>query len=398
MAGSNRRLMFAPGLIVVPVLAIAMGAALLSTIVAARTLAGQEQFQLSRLVAPGTGRVVASDATAVLAVSGKTSVALRQLRQAVAREPLDPIAVATLGQAEDAAGNRQRAAALMSAALQIDPRNTAARGWQLQDDVRQGRYDRAVYQLDRLMLLLPNGWQQSLAGLAALAQLPQTKPAFDRVLAARPNWRPNLFETLNRTGASGDVVRRYLKFIDAAELPYALDILLRDGDIATARALRTRLLGSGFSARSVIDPRMTGRSGVAPFAWSKNAVASGSISFSDNGAAIFVSPGPLVEATTQRLLLTPGQYQLEVNAGLTNAVDQQSSLSSRVAIELRVKCDDGPVLATIRIDGPPSVRRVAFTLGEADACFSQYLSVLADPSASLTPVEATLQSVDIVRQ
>lgn len=380
------------------VIAMAAAAILLATISAARVLAGQGAYAMPRMLVPGTGRIVASDAETVMAAGGKPSVVLIRLRDAVAREPLDPFVVASLAGAEESAGIKMRTATLMQAAMKIDPRNVAARTWTILDHVRNARFEQAVFGFDRLMLLVPENRQQNLAALTALAQLPETKGAFDTVLAARPAWRANLFESLDRRGAGSDVVRRYQQFVGEAELPSALAIVLRDGDADTARAIRRKVLDATLQSRNVIDPQMTGTVGVAPFTWSKASVASGSISFAESGATISAPPGTPNELTAQKLLLAPGRYRLSVKGGATNSGGGLSGLSGSGSLQAQIKCDGGDRLVTLGIDGASRLRSAEFAVADGGQCLSQSLALLVDTSGSLQPVEATIQAIDIVRQ
>lgn len=380
------------------VLVLACVGCTLSTIVAARTLATQHKYGLARTIAPGIARIVAQDSEAVLGSDGGHGAALARLRQAVGREPLDAFAIAALGEAEAAAGNKQRTVALMRLALQVDPRNAKARAWLVQDDIEHRRFSSAVFGFDRLILLLPEARSQVLAGLASLAQLPETEAAFARVLAARPHWRPNLFESLNKANAPAEIVWRYRNYIEGPELPSAIDLLLRNNDIAAARALRTKVLDAAARGHGVVDPGLTGRIGVPPFGWSQTTVASGAVTFSDSGATIFAEPGAVIEASSQRLLLAPGRYVLSIRGGLVGSSSGATSLASSASVRARLTCDGGADLGVVNVDGPPGVRRAAFAVGNDGSCGSQRLSLLADPSGSLRPLEATVQTVDITRQ
>lgn len=378
-------------------LATAGAAALLSTIVAGRTIAGQGNYAVARLVVPGSARVVASDAVALAESPTARSTMLQQLRAAVSREPLDASAIVGLASAEELAGNRERTTRLMQLAVRIDPRNAAARSWLIQRDIRLGRFDQAAFGFDRLIGLVPEARAQSMGALVLLAQVPQAKSAFDIILAARPAWRPNLFEGLLREPGTAAIVRRYQRFVDKLELAPAVAILLREGDVATARALRDRVLSDGASGRNVVDPELTGLTGIAPFSWSQRMVASGAITFSESGAAIFAAPGPATEATGQQLLLLPGHYTLVVKGGLANAEAGPGEFAIGAVLRARVTCDGGARIAELVVDGPSAIRRIGFEVGK-DGCASQTLSLVADPAGSLRPVEASIASVNIVRR
>lgn len=384
-------------MMIVLTLAMAGAAGLLSTIVAGRTLAGQGNFALARLLVPGAARVAANDAVVLPESPTAQSAVLQRLRAAVAREPLDAAAIVGLASAEELAGDQERTTRLMQLAVSIDPRNAAARSWLIQRDIRLGRFDQAAFGFDRLIGLVPEARAQSMGALVLLAQVPQAKSAFDIILAARPTWRPNLFEGLLREPGTAMTVRRYRQFVDKLELAPAVAILLREGDVGTARALRDRVLGAGVGARSVVDPELTGLSGVAPFSWSQRMVAGGAITFSGNGAAIFTAPGPATEATAQQLLLTSGRYTLLVKGGLVNAEAGPGEFATGAALRVRITCDGGERVAELVVDGASALRRLGFGIGEA-GCASQTLSLVADPAGSLRPVEASIKSVDIVRQ
>lgn len=134
------------------------------------------------LVMQGVQRITASGG--VVDADGRALIA-----RAMARLPAAGAPLALAGLDASAAGELDRATALMEAARHRSPRLVLVRTWLLNEYARTGRYADALAEAGPVMRLAVDSREQVYGLIRAIALRPDGAAAVQAALAADPDWR-----------------------------------------------------------------------------------------------------------------------------------------------------------------------------------------------------------------
>lgn len=256
-----------------------------------------------------------------------------QMERALAREPLAPNGIGTLGQLQE----RSAARAYMKAALAINKSNQAALLWQIDDDLRESRHTAALENLDLLFRANPATLPGMSVVLVALLAKPASEDATRNLLMTNPPWLGQaLALALPQISSPGSAARLFAD-LRRASVPvdprllglYAWKIL-NAGKVAESYDFWRSQLTAPQSAKlaNLYNGDFSLPSGGSPFDWATNSVKGVSISFvgMNDGkpyTALRLRYGPgqaAPHSVSQFWRLAPGSYRFsgELSGELRN--------------------------------------------------------------------------------
>lgn len=321
--------------------------------------------------------------------NGQTDAATATARHLLAVEPGQGDAFAVLALAAARRGDAD-AGQLAKIALQRAPRNRDLRTQQAAAELKAGDLPAAMAQIDALLRLSPSRGKVIFPAMAQQAVDPTFADVLADTLGTSPRWRASFLAVLNAKGSPDAVDHVYSALHKRGELAPEetgrwLDRMIADdrwgeayahwvGTLDSVEAGLGLLRNGGFES----DP-----SGIG-FGWRNDQVAGAFTDLepadgaSGNRAAhIHFIDRPAARGNLrQALLLAPGHYRLSLRV-------RAEFLHSDQGLQWRVRCDKGPVAATIEpLEGnfPWQSMAVDFEI-PADKCPGQWLE-LVNPAVS----------------
>jgi hypothetical protein len=333
--------------------------------------AQQAQGQPARSLLPGN--------SPLLQQAGKEAEA------ALKTNAVDVDAMAIVGLAADARGDRRAAAAVMHASDSLSRRNLATRLWLIEDAARRQRLPEMLRHIDIALRVSANAQDTMFPFLARALAEPSLVPDFTRILRREPNWtEPFLYTAITTGYGTRNLARIYLALgkhykhdgQDLSEL--IMQTLIAQRDYASAFAFDQGLAGTAAVGTKVEDPAFAKHRGLEPFTWRLTATADfdaarSTDSFGNTGLAVTSSGSSADVVAAQLLSLRPGRYRFA--NGVTSDMAQLSLVP-----EWRLRCaDDDRILGTFR---PLAQKQTDWTV--PGDCRYQWLELYVDASSTLT--------------
>jgi hypothetical protein len=247
------------------------------------------------------------NATALLAIARHQlaehdpAAAAVTARELLRVEPLAGQAFAVLAEAAEADGETDNARMLHQIASRRAPRDLRTRAWIIDGQLHEGRYAEALAQVDILLTIFPEQYENLLPILSRLADSPEFADALLHTLSRAPSWRTRLLQILSAEGSHSAVDKVYGQ-------------LQHDGGLSSEEAGRwyDRLMQDGLWREAY--SRWTGELGLArgttlPF------VYNGGFETEPSGIGFDWRISGATGATIQRVAATGarGAFAIEVN-------------------------------------------------------------------------------------
>jgi hypothetical protein len=333
--------------------------------------AQQAQGQAARSLLPGN--------SPLLQRAGKEAEA------ALASNVVDVEAMAILGLATDARGDRRAAAAIMHASDSLSRRNVATRLWLIEDAARRQQLPEMLRHIDIALRVSANAQDTMFPFLARALAEPSLVPDFTRILKREPNWtEPFLYTAITTGYGTRNLARIYLALgkpykhdgQDLSEL--IMQTLIAQRDYASAFAFDQGLTAAAAVGTQVEDPAFVQHRGLEPFTWRLTATADFDAArstdpFGNTGLAVTSSGSGADVVAAQLLALRPGRYRFA--NGVTSDLAELSLVP-----EWRLRCaEDDRIFGTFR---PLTQKQAEWTV--PDDCRYQWLELYIDASATLT--------------
>jgi hypothetical protein len=299
-----------------------------------------------------------------------------------------------LATAAEKRGDARVALALANQALAYNPRARPVRNWLLEDSLKRGDVRSSMAHIDRLLVLAPNLQSQLLPALALLAQEPAALAPIKTMLAPRPNWMPNFVDALVAQQADPALIRRLIEPVATAG-PESQNLyftrLIDAGRAQEARSAWGEIVSKQNQVSTyVYDESFRIKDGLGPFAWRYLAQNNGSHEHvSGGGLRAFYLPNAPARLAEQTLALPPGRYKLQLSGHVASG-DPQATLS------WQLRCNRGPVLATIDLPRSPSPKAVSADVVVSNGnCSTQLLSLQGTPGDSVQTVTGETKRIAV---
>jgi hypothetical protein len=344
----------------------------------------------------------------VAAASGDIDDTTRALyRSALTRDPLlaDPLALAGLDAA--AKGDIGRAARLMVAARDRDPRAPLARFWLLDHYVRTGHYAAALDEVGPAIHLRPEAITAIMTVLAAIAATPEGQRALADKLATRPFWRTAFFNTAANTTSPDTLLALLSPSSSAAKRAATEDeqravfiAMINAGDGGRAYRAWQQLLPTHYRERAhgIYDGNFGRWPGARPFNWI--------LPQDEIGSTRMVTAGDLPQTTAldvryfgstagvlaeQYVYAQSGTYQLRL------AARRRATGATGGRLSMEVRCANGAVLATLPLDPlDTQLRTLSTPVNVAPGCEMLRVRLVGTPGEMFSEIEAQVTGVELV--
>ncbi len=329
---------------------------------------------------------VNANMSALLLSVGRTGEARLLAEAALGREPVNVVALRTLGRIADEEGEQDRALLLIERAQRLSRRDQPTQLWLISRDLRNAEFAGAIRNFDIALRTSGRSWGSLLPLLAgATADSRILAPLLDQ-LEQEPRWKVNFLQTLATTGPRLDhavalsrgrldpAVPRERAVIDRllARLTQA-----REFDLAWQlhRELSADLQ---VEAGNVRDGGFEAISGFGPFDWM---VATGSDLAAMRQArpdgeghalGLVAYNNRTGEVARQLLRLSPGRYRLELEMGAIPATPFERPTLRLACAEAQ---DGGDFLSFRPEDAGEEARRVGGVFTVPAGCRWQWLLI-----------------------
>jgi tetratricopeptide (TPR) repeat protein len=298
----------------------------------------------------------------------------------------DAFAVLALAAAKRGDSN---AVQLAKIALQRAPRNRDLRTQEAAAALKAGDLPAAMAQIDALLRLSPGRGKVLYPAMAEQAAAPPFAKVLAATLATSPPWRAGFLSILNAKGSQVAVDQVYSRLRELGELSGHetgrwLDRMIADGRWGEAYSHWVGTLGA--VAGSALEPVRDGGFEQDPegigFGWRNDPVKGAFTTFEPASSGTraahihFIGRPSARGNLRQALLLAPGHFHLSMRL-------RMEFLHSEQGLQWRIRCDKGPVAATLGpLDGnaPWQTMAVDFEI-PAKQCAGQWLE-LVNPAVS----------------
>jgi tetratricopeptide (TPR) repeat protein len=274
---------------------------------------------------------------------------------------------------------------LAKIALQRAPRNRDLRTQVAAAALKAGDLPAAMAQLDALLRLSPSRGDVLFPAMAQQAAAPGFAKVLAASLATSPPWRTRFLLTLNAKGSQAAVDQVYSALRDRGELSDRetgrwLDRMIDDGRWGEAYA---HWFGTLDVVADTLKPVRDGgfeqdADGIG-FEWRNDRVKGAFATFEPTSGASgtraahihFIGRPAARGNLRQALLLAPGHYRLSMRV-------RMEFLHSDQGLQWRIRCDGGPVAATLGpLDGNVPWQSVVVDFGiPAARCAGQWLELV----------------------
>ncbi|MBO9712655.1 MAG: hypothetical protein J7495_07055 [Sphingomonas sp.] len=350
----------------------------------------QERLRISQAMAAGTGKPLPPATRALV-------------RGAAVRDPLSADPYFLLGASRAAEGDRRSGAALVGLAVRRDPRFLPARYWQIDDDARGNRVERATAGVLRAIDLDPDNNQQTVPMLVRLTKVPASWPLIRAALPGASTWRDYYYEKLVAAQVEPSIV---FNAIDAARAASGkapavqqqgalLQAMVAKGDFDRAYTawlgwLPQEALGK---IAYLYDGGFTGSPGALPFNWQMPTEGDGTAAIEpSHGLRFDYSPEANIALARQVALIPPGQYRLTSFSKL----DQERESDTPASVSWQIAClPKGNVIANLALPNAIDLRGVATTFTVGADCTAQAVMLMGTSSEFPVRVGGYVRQVKI---
>lgn len=281
-----------------------------------------------------------------------------------------------------------------------DPRSAAARYFLAERYLASGRAAEGLTEVAVLARLVPGGSQLLIPGLVQYARQPGSARYIRATLAANPQIGDAVLAILATDAANADLVLQIAEPLKAGgkdEPPAAwqgrlMKALVDKGEFARARRLWARLSEvPPASSSGVINKNFAVINAPPPFNWSFGSGSFGVAEPEDGGNLKVIYYGREdAELASQLLLLTPGQYRLQMHAS--------GDAGGASGLAWSVTCLPSKMrLANFPLQGATSGgKRLAATFRvPAEACAAQWLRLTGTAKEFAKSEQAAIGQFDI---
>lgn len=262
-----------------------------------------------------------------VAASGQTEVPGPTLRRVAQGSNAAPLAVEPYlikGALAQAGGRSDRAERLFVEARARDPRSAAARYFLAERFLASGRAAEGLTEISVLARLVPGGSQLLVPALVRYARAPGSAVSLKATLAANPQVGQAVLAILATDASNADLILRIagpLKPADKETPPPAwqgrlLNALVETGQFARARELWGKVSGTvPATPTGLVNGGFAKLNAPPPFNWSFGSGSFGIAEPAEGGQLKVIFYGREdAELASQLLLLSPGQYRLQLEA------------------------------------------------------------------------------------
>ena len=307
-------------------------------------------------------------------------------------------ALAVMGAAANARGDRQAANAIMQASDSLSKRNMLTRLWLIEDAAKREQLPDMLRNIDIALRVSATAQNQMFPFLARALAEPAMVPDFVRILRREPPWtKPFLYTAITSGFGTKNLARIYLALDkDYDHQGQDLSALIME-QLVAQRAYREAfefgrgLTGTASTGTEVTDPAFAKHEGLEPLTWLMTSTADfdaarSTDSFGNTGMALLSSGSGADVVTRQLLSLRPGRYRF------ANSVTSDYGEIS-LELEWRLRCaDDDRVLGRFN-----PVESKTTTWSVPASCEFQWLELYADAAGSLSSQDIFVRPVKLDR-
>lgn len=322
------------------------------------------------------------------------AASVEAMRQVARKAPLEAAPFLVKGAIAQTEGRSEAAARLFLHAMHLDPRAPAARYFLADHYLRTGQVPKGLAQMAVLSRLTPRSHEAFVPALAAYARTPGALPALAAFLAASPEYKPLVLQTLAQDAANAELILRL-----AGPGPFAksevvlnwqrplLSKLVKAGDYAEAHAVWRRLSGVDARQGLLFNPGFRDLAAAPPFNWALHQGSAGLAEpAADDRLQVLYYGRENVSLAIQMLRLEPGAYRLAMTAtgdegggGLLWSV--RCLPGDRSVLELPVKA---------------GANQGSFSVPES-GCTAQWLELRGISGDSQQPVELSIGELSLAK-
>jgi tetratricopeptide (TPR) repeat protein len=357
------------------------------------------------LLWPIGAMAMASEAAQLM--NGKTTPAsLAEARvlaeDALRRDPLNVIAVRSLGFARAGQGDIVAAKRILDYAETLSRRDLPTEFWQIERNVADGNIEGALAHYDHALRTVPASIDVLLPVLVTAADDPAVREPLMAMLRRRPVWGRHVVERSASESGNPQAIYGLAK-------AYGLS-MAEPMEAVTAQNVLAKLIGMkaygpaydlyqsltrGDAARTVRDGDFERDNQLPPFDWwlldepTLAAVREPRTEAGSYALSLIGKTGRGGEVARQFLMLSPGRYRLSAIVGTVKASSTPATLSLRCA-------DSDTQIASLLLAGaarPVSTVSIAFETPTSN-CIGQWLSIKLE---GVEDSEMWLDKVKIVR-
>ncbi len=319
-------------------------------------------------------------------------------REALTGDITQVEAMAIMGAAANARGDRGAANAIMQASDSLSKRNLLTRLWLIEDAAKREELPAMLRNIDIALRVSATAQNQMFPFLARALAEPAMVDDFAAVLRREPPWtEPFLYTAITSGYGTKNLAKIYLaldkKYDHQGQDLSALimEQLVAQKAYKEAFEFERGLTGSATTGTEVTDPNFAQHEGLEPLTWLMTSTAEFDAArstdpFGNTGLALLSSGSGADTVARELLSLQPGRYRF------SNSVTSDYGEVS-LDLEWRLRCaDDDAILDRFN---PVEDKTATWTV--PSSCKYQWLELYADAGGSLTSQDIFVRPVKLER-